>query len=290
MYDSIEALIAWCIEKGVKHTEVGQITKVWEDSDGEKETRDQRLTKLAKKFNHRNNTTYTGQELAQRLAQATSVNQNHDFGKLEKNMQRGPLSLPQKVYIRDHLDHLPAKDIAFYINTSYQAVRTAQQGGFNEPPETPRSTRPYGPLSYQEQCDIRDNKQEHRTADLAREYNTGRHNIDNAKSGRFSEPPQQTQANRNRGKWGPLTLEQKIHIRDNLNDVRASTLAHEYQTSAANIRIAQRGDFKDPSEAQRPAYERLESLLTLMGKGHMLITNDGNKNLPLDDIFKELLA
>lgn len=291
MYSSIDDLLAWCVEKNVSPTEVGQVTKVWDDSNGERETRDRRLTKLAKKFNKHNNTAYTAQELAQRLAQLTAHASTTDFGTLAKNLTRGPLSLEQKIYIRDNLSHLSANDIAFYVNTNTQNVRTAQQGGFNVPPtlsQTQTATRPFGPLSYDEQCHIRDSRQHERTVDLVREYNTGRHNIDNAKSGRFSEPAQQKLAQHNRGKWGPLTLEQKMHIRDNLTDVKASTLALEYQTSAANIRIAQRGDFKDPTAAPRPAYDRLESLLTLMGRGHTIVTDSSSRDL--DTVFKELLA
>ena len=56
--------------------------------------------------------------------------------------------------------------------------------------------------------------------------------------------------------YGPLTLEQKIHIRDHRSTEPTAELAKEYQTNYGNVKLAQQGKFKEP-QSHRPNYKSI---------------------------------
>jgi hypothetical protein len=67
--------------------------------------------------------------------------------------------------------------------------------------------------------------------------------------------------------YGPLTYEEKVHIRDNRQHESATVLANEYNTSTANIRNAQHGKFKAPRQAH--THTRPYGPLTYTEKVHI---------------------
>ena len=186
-------------------SEVGYTTANDEET-GEKYNKPKRITKLCKQLAKRD-LDIDPLVLASMLAKG-NVDPSQ-FGDLIPNDVVGPLNIQQKEYIRDHLAHLPANDIATYVKTNHQNVRLAQKGQFTSykgaatgrwtedmpQPSTQGSepmpintTRPYGPLSLDEKLHIFDNCQHIKVQDLANVYNTSTTNVINAKQGKFKRP------------------------------------------------------------------------------------------------------
>lgn len=187
---------------------------------------------------------------------------------LRVNAIYGKLELDQKIFIRDNLQSLKVKDIALYVQTSHANARLAQNGSFTEQEEhstEPKSERPYGPLNYEEKCEIRDNFQLKNAMDLARRYNTHYNNILRAQKGHFAIPAAVKQAAATRP-FGPLTLDEKRFIRDNRSTESAANLAMEYNTHQGNIKLAQEGRFKDLKPVGLTAYEKYLLLHALLAR------------------------
>lgn len=197
------------------------------------------------------------------LARALTIAQSSDgqltdgvhkvsFSPLIANPITGPLSYKQKVVIRDHLQHIPPNVIAAFVLTNPQNVRLAKAGQFTNPhvhntsaqPTGPADPdRPHGPLTQDEKIHIRDHRQHDVRAYLAIEYSTSVANIRLAQQGQFTEKQQPPPLNTDRP-HGPLTQDEKMHIHLSYSEEHVATLANEYNTSPANIRLAQRGEFK----------------------------------------------
>tara|TARA_R110001632_G_scaffold178976_4_gene298792 strand:+ start:2416 stop:3243 length:828 start_codon:yes stop_codon:yes gene_type:complete len=165
------------------------------------------------------------------------------FLAIEVNDKPGPLSLAQKLHIRDQLSNENAQELAEYINTNVQNVRLAQQGKFVIPDSTPpESIRPYGPLTVKEKIHIHTYEADEPTSFLASKYNTAYINIQRAQTGQFRIPQAPEQRTHKRP-FGPLSIEDKVEIRDYRSAESPSALADEYNTHASNIVVAQKGRF-----------------------------------------------
>ncbi len=216
---------------------------------------------------------------------------NEQFPKVTPNLAHSSLSVTQKIAVRDCYPDANARDLATYMRTSVQNINLAKRGEFVEPiPQpAPDSTRPYGPLTYDEQVDVRDSKATHNTTMLAVQYNTHYNNVYRAQRGEFPKPHALRKAPSKRP-FGPLSLQDKREIRDHRSEEAPSVLAKEYNTNHGNVTRAQQGLFKDNTPAGPSIHEQHSKLLTgLMGKGYVLCL-DGNSSTSLDDMIKEILA
>lgn len=101
----------------------------------------------------------------------------------------------------------------------------------------------YGPLSYEQKAIIHEHLKGENSQILAHMYNTNPSNIKTAQQGRFKQHQEKLPPLANPT---PLTLAQKIHIRDNCQGQRPVDLAHEYNTNINNVCIALKGSFKEP--------------------------------------------
>lgn len=110
------------------------------------------------------------------------------FEGLTPNKEPGPLTLVNKIRIRDHYsDSSQAIALSKYLNTSYQNVRLAQRGQFVEQRKRQAPTTKPRPLTLSEKMHIRDHRAHEPTADLAREYNTRYQYVQAAQLGEFKE-------------------------------------------------------------------------------------------------------
>jgi len=96
-----------------------------------------------------------------------------------------PLSLAEKIYIRDNCQNDRPTDIAREYNTSVSNVCIALNGSFKERTQKAPPTRPYGPLTQAEKEHIYTTAQHRTITDIATEYNTNHGNVRNALNGRF---------------------------------------------------------------------------------------------------------
>ncbi len=137
-----------------------------------------RLDKLAK---------FTGLPMSM-LAQALQAD-IFDFENLHPNKVKGPLSMHNKVRIRDdYPDSKLAVHLAKYLNTTYQNVRIAQRGDFIERGYTGKEPRvPPAPLTIDQKVHIRDNEHDVPTAELAKKYNARYQCVARAQRGDFVE-------------------------------------------------------------------------------------------------------
>jgi len=196
------------------------------------------------------------------------------FFAVEINDRTGPLSLAQKIHIYERLSNENAQEVAEYINTNVQNVRLAQQGKFSRPDSTQKkSTRPYGPLTIKEKLYIQEHEKDEPTSVLANKYNTAYINIQRAQTGQFRIPQAPTQREHKRP-FGPLSLEDKLEIRDYRATESPSALADEYNTHASNIVVAQKGRFV-VKEKIVPPQEKLERVLKALEKHNMLHILEG---------------
>lgn len=108
----------------------------------------------------------------------------------------GPLSYEEQRHIRDNHPDGNTRALSEEYNTHYNSVYRAQRGEFPEHHATrakrlQNKHRPFGPLTYEEKVDIRDNRTDENATQLAKEYNTNYGNITNAQRGQFkSRQPQ----------------------------------------------------------------------------------------------------
>lgn len=134
-----------------------------------------RLDKLAK---------FTGLPLSALLNSLNS--ETYDFKGLIPNAKRGPLSLTNKIALRDeYSDVRYAKQLAGYLNTSYQNVRLAQRGDFKDKAHTNKPPVNKRTLSLDEKQYIHEHLAHEPTADIARKYNTSYQNVQRAQLGDF---------------------------------------------------------------------------------------------------------
>jgi len=177
------------------------------------------------------------------LARDLGAADTAEFGELVPNDFTGPLNLKQKDYIRDNLGHLSPLAIASYVLTNPQNVRLAQRGEYSSRERTA-------------------NKRWTGTA--------------------VEAPPPKIEVLRGDRPYGPLSLDEKIHVHDNEQDTKVGDLSIVYNTSTTNIINAKKGLFKRPKD-KRSAQDMLESILTLVGKDLHI----GGK--PLDEVFNKLM-
>lgn len=196
------------------------------------------------------------------------------FLNVEINDSIGPLTLAQKIYIRDNLSDTNAEALAVHVNTNAQNVRLAQAGKFHVPKKTTQQTeRPYGPLTVEEKIYIRDNEAGEPTSYLASKYNTAYINVQRAQTGQFATPQAPQQHSHSRP-FGPLTIEEKRDIRDNRQDEPTSQLALEYNTHTSNIHVAKKGMFTDTTQAVTLQY-KYNKLIEILEEHDMLHTIEG---------------
>lgn len=163
------------------------------------------------------------------------------------NSVKGPLTLEQKIVIRDTKAHgLTLRTCALAYNTHVTNVQQAVENKFSStkgPSQSPNAERQYGPLTYTEKVHIRDNRQHEVAQQLALHYNTSVNNVRLAQKGQFKEPQRYIAPSR---PFGPLTIAEKILIADNHAHTPPSELATLYNTSPMNVIRAQRGQFTRP--------------------------------------------
>ena len=214
---------------------------------------------------------------------------HEQFSALTPNLSYGPITIAQKLIIRDNYPDANGRNLATYLRTSQQNVNMAKRGEFVEPlPELPTldSSRPFGPLTYDEQVHIQTHCATHNTKMLAKEYNTHYNNIYRAQRGEFPRPHALRKVLVKR-EFGPLNLLDKREIRDHRSEEPAVILAKEYNTNYGNVTRAQQGLFKDNATPEAPSvfvqHQRL--LEGLLGHGYTL--TDGTA---LEALVKEILA
>jgi hypothetical protein len=127
-------------------------------------------------------------------------------------------------------------------------------------PCTPNTIK--GPLSTAQKIEIHTYHQEQKPTLLARHYKTSYQNICLAQRNEFSRPKQPDNPTR---PYGPLTVEEKEHIRDNHADDRPSHLARTYNTSMSNIIVAQRGTFTGRGPKRLPRTQVLKEAAEILG-------------------------
>ncbi len=220
------------------------------------------------------------------------------------NAEWGPLSYDQKVRIRDHHQQHTIRELSSWVRSSPNNVKLARAGDFKErlpPPELNLiSDRPYGPLTYKEQVEIRDTASTADVAHLAQHFNTHPSNVRRAQRGEFPEH-HAIKARREQSKsrpYGPLSYTEKVDIRDNRADEPAVQLAKEYNTNYGNIAHAQRGMFKDrgapPGPTLMQKYEEAVLALTTLRRTYdelldelKYICNSGDVGKALREIIEE---
>jgi len=187
---------------------------------------------------------------AQELARDLSTDTS-EFGDLIPNDYTQPLNLQQKEYIRDHLSHMSPQKIASYVLTNPQNVRLAQRGEFS-----------------------------------TRERKASKRWNNSEMPAPAPEVPELT----SKRPYGPLSLEDKIDIYDNHQDVRVADLAKVYNTSTTNIHNAKEGRFKRPKD-NRSAKDMLNDILAnLVGKNYRITCdNDLSIDLDVDETLTKLM-
>lgn len=98
-------------------------------------------------------------------------------------------------------------------------------------------------LTYDQKLHIYEEENVTPAKELAIKYKVNEQQIRRAQRGEFNRQKQRPR--HDTSNYGPLTLEQKRHIRDHRANEPAAELAREYQTNYGNIKVAQQGKFKD---------------------------------------------
>jgi hypothetical protein len=98
---------------------------------------------------------------------------------------------------------------------------------------------------------------------LARHYKTSYQNVRLAQQGKFTRLPRQPVATDR--PFGPLSIEEKEHIRDNCAHERPCDLANIYNTSMSNIVVAQQGRFVGRKPRSLPRTQILKQAAQLLG-------------------------
>lgn len=278
--------IEWLIYKGATPNDIGPTTRIDPDT-GNKFSTYKWITlivrRTAKQVEAAGNSPLDQYKLQALLAKVQGTKSDTDFGTLEQSTEYGPLSYAQKMYIRDHMSKANASDIANYVRTNPQNVLLAQKGQFTLVSASQPLVSTYR-LNYNDKLAIRDTRQGESPSAIAREYKCSLHSVRKALAGLFSPPVLGIVVHSR--PFGPLSKAEKIHVRDNRSDEPTADLAREYNTSDSNIRIAQRGEFKDKAIKQQQSSHML--VLSLMGQGYKITDKDGNTK-PLDDMFTALL-
>lgn len=230
--------------------EVGFTTKIDEETKDTYKVR-KKISKLTHSLAKRD-IYVDDMELARDLRQRTAS--THEFGTLIPNDFTSPLSIQQKEYIRDNLQHISIAKIASFVLTNPQNVRMALNGAFSStaPPNKARWSKDQPSPVVAEIAPL---------PVIDREY-------------------------------GPLTLAEKVYIQDHHQDTRIADLARVYNTSTTNISLAVNGQYKRPSDALSPA-QMLEALLTLTNQGYSIVLSkdivDDDIGITLDHTFNRLM-